>query len=219
MCLECHANLPANELGAHGRRGPARVPRSELAGLPELHRLPSEDSRQPYRQELTQMRGLLILLAAAPLAWRKPCPQVKRRRPVGNGAQAAAQQTRPQRTDDRLHRRRRLPRNRPRPPRAPRPRPCPPAKPTSPAGSTSAIAGVSDVGGNFDTYRSWSISVRGPSCWARNSASPIPKHRLFDQIHVRAYDWGDDPYSTLHHRCAQSEALRFQRRLPRHCVL
>ena len=46
VCLECHASLPTvNTTGTIGVVPPV-VPRSALAALPELHRMPSEDPRK-----------------------------------------------------------------------------------------------------------------------------------------------------------------------------
>jgi hypothetical protein len=56
----------------------------------------------------------------------------------------------------------------------------------------------SDVAGNFDAYRSLVNLGSGPKLMGAEFTLTDPKHRLFDQIHVRAYNWGDDPYSTLH---------------------
>jgi hypothetical protein len=56
----------------------------------------------------------------------------------------------------------------------------------------------SDVAGSFDTYRSLVNLGSGPELIGAEFSLTDPKHRLFNQIHVRAYDWGDDPYSTLH---------------------
>jgi len=56
----------------------------------------------------------------------------------------------------------------------------------------------SDVAGSLDTYRSLVNLGSGPKLIGTEFTLTDPKHRLFDQIHVRAYDWGDDPYSTLH---------------------
>ena len=56
----------------------------------------------------------------------------------------------------------------------------------------------SDVAGSVDAYRSFVNLGSGPKLIGTEFTLTDPKHRLFDQIHVRAYDWGDDPYSTLH---------------------
>src|SRR5580658_2614332 len=56
----------------------------------------------------------------------------------------------------------------------------------------------SDVAGSLDAYRSFVNLGSGPKLIGTEFTLTDPKHRLFDQIHVRAYDWGDDPYSTLH---------------------
>jgi hypothetical protein len=55
-----------------------------------------------------------------------------------------------------------------------------------------------DVAGSLDAYRSFVNLGSGPKLIGTEFTLTDPKHRLFDQIHVRAYDWGDDPYSTLH---------------------
>ncbi len=56
----------------------------------------------------------------------------------------------------------------------------------------------SDVGGNFDAYRSLVNLGSGPKLLGTEFSITDPAHRLFDDVHVRAYDWGDDPYATLH---------------------
>lgn len=55
-----------------------------------------------------------------------------------------------------------------------------------------------DVGGSFDTYRSIVNLGAGPKLLGTGFTLSDPKHRVFDQIRVRAYSWGDDPYSTFH---------------------
>ncbi len=54
------------------------------------------------------------------------------------------------------------------------------------------------VGGSFDTYRSIVDLGSGPKLVGADFTITDPKHRFFDQIDVRAYNWGDDPYQTLH---------------------
>jgi hypothetical protein len=54
------------------------------------------------------------------------------------------------------------------------------------------------VGGSFDTYRSIVDLGSGPKLVGADFTITDPKHRIFDQIDVRAYNWGDDPYQTLH---------------------
>ena len=34
-------------------------------------------------------------------------------------------------------------------------------------------------------------------------------HRAFDQVHVRAYSWGDDPYSTFHLDAKKAKTYEF----------
>jgi hypothetical protein len=54
------------------------------------------------------------------------------------------------------------------------------------------------VAGSFDTYRSIVNLGPGPKLLGVDLTILDPKHRTFDQAHVRAYGWGDDPYSTFH---------------------
>jgi hypothetical protein len=55
-----------------------------------------------------------------------------------------------------------------------------------------------DVAGSFDTYRSIVNLGEGPKLLGAEFTIVDPKHRLFDRIDTRAYNWGDDPYTTLH---------------------
>jgi len=54
------------------------------------------------------------------------------------------------------------------------------------------------VGGSFGAYRSFVNLGSGPKLLGTEFTIADPKRRLFDQIHVRAYNLGDDPYETLH---------------------
>jgi hypothetical protein len=54
------------------------------------------------------------------------------------------------------------------------------------------------VGGSLNTYRSIVDLGSGPKLLGTDFTIVDPKHRLFDQIDVRAYDWGDDPYESVH---------------------
>jgi hypothetical protein len=54
------------------------------------------------------------------------------------------------------------------------------------------------TGGSFNTYRSVVDLGSGPKLLGTEFQILDPKHRLFDRISVRAYNWGDDPYSTVH---------------------
>ena len=56
----------------------------------------------------------------------------------------------------------------------------------------------SDVGGSFDTYRSIVNLGSGPKLLGGDFTLLDRKSRLFDQVHIRGYNWGDDPYSTFH---------------------
>jgi len=55
-----------------------------------------------------------------------------------------------------------------------------------------------DVAGSSDTYRSIVNLGSGPKLLGVEFTLADPGKRLFDQVHVRAYSWGDDPYQTLH---------------------
>ena len=46
-----------------------------------------------------------------------------------------------------------------------------------------------------------------------------PNHLLFDQIRVRAYNWGDEPSETLHVDIAKKKRYAVQRRLSRFRLL
>ncbi len=54
------------------------------------------------------------------------------------------------------------------------------------------------VGGSLDTYRSIVNLGAGPKLLGADFTITDPKGRLFDQIQVRAYGWGDEPYETVH---------------------
>jgi len=54
------------------------------------------------------------------------------------------------------------------------------------------------IGGSLDTYRSIVDLGAGPKLIGADFTILDPKHRLFDRLRVRAYDWGDDPYESLH---------------------
>jgi hypothetical protein len=79
-----------------------------------------------------------------------------------------------------------------------------------------AFAGYVDIGyrwvgtgGSFNTYRSIvdlgsGVKLLGTEFTILNSS-----HRFFDRIDVRATDWGDDPYSTLHIGVHKAHAYDF----------
>lgn len=82
-----------------------------------------------------------------------------------------------------------------------------PAPAASPVPATEPdLTGYIDLGyrwntgvfGSFPTWRSIVDLGSGPKMLATEFTLVDPKKRLFDRIAVRAYDWGDDPYSTLH---------------------
>jgi hypothetical protein len=55
-----------------------------------------------------------------------------------------------------------------------------------------------DVGGSFETWRSIVNLGSGPKLTGTDFTILDPKRRLFDRVRVRAYDWGDNPYSSFH---------------------
>ena len=60
---------------------------------------------------------------------------------------------------------------------------------------------VTGVYGSFDTYRSVVDLGSGPKLLGTEFTilnTFLPGKRFFDRIDVRAYNWGDDPYATLH---------------------
>jgi hypothetical protein len=65
------------------------------------------------------------------------------------------------------------------------------------------------VAGSFDAYRSIVNLGSGPKLLGAEFALTDPKHRAFDQIHVRAYDWGDDPYSSFHLDARKAKLYEF----------
>ena len=67
----------------------------------------------------------------------------------------------------------------------------------------------SDVGGSLATYRSIVNLGSGPKLIGADLTVVDPKRRAFDQIHVRAYDWGDQPYQTFHLDAAKSKIYDF----------
>jgi hypothetical protein len=54
------------------------------------------------------------------------------------------------------------------------------------------------VAGSFDTYRSIVNLGSGPKVLGAEFTITDPKKHVFDRVRVRAYNWGDDPYSTFH---------------------
>ncbi len=57
---------------------------------------------------------------------------------------------------------------------------------------------VTGVRGSDDTYKSVVDLTSGPKLLGTDFTILDPGRHLFDSINVRAYDWGDDPNSTLH---------------------
>src|ERR1700683_2665419 len=67
----------------------------------------------------------------------------------------------------------------------------------------------SDVGGSFDAYRSIVNLGSGPKLIGADFTLLDPKHRLFDEVHVRASGWGDDPYELFHLDAKKSNLHEF----------
>ncbi len=65
------------------------------------------------------------------------------------------------------------------------------------------------VGGSFETYRSIVNLGSGPKLLGTEFTILDPKRRLFDRLDVRAYDWGGDPYATLHVNAKKANRYRF----------
>jgi hypothetical protein len=65
------------------------------------------------------------------------------------------------------------------------------------------------IGGSVDTYRSLVNLGSGPKLIGADFTITDPKSRLFDQIQVRAYGWGDEPYETLHFGARKKKRYEF----------
>src|SRR6185437_5901474 len=65
------------------------------------------------------------------------------------------------------------------------------------------------LGGSVDTYRSFVNLGAGPKLLGTEFTILDPKHRLFDRIRVEAYNWGDEPYQTLHFEAKKSQRYDF----------
>jgi len=68
---------------------------------------------------------------------------------------------------------------------------------------------VTDVAGSFNTYRSVVDLGSGPKLLNAEFTILDPKKRLFDRIEARGYNWGDDPYSTLHVNARKARVYDF----------
>ena len=204
VCLECHANLPTRQQDRRHRRRPARVPRSALAALSELHRLPSEDSRKLRGQESAAMKSVLITASSLDLTCTLCRPQRHRRRrwrPPRNRPRA----TDAKRTDE--------PRN-----TAPAPSPVPTTE--------SWLTGSVDLGyrwrhrcrrqlRHLPQHRQLGLWTEAPR--RRFHASPIPASPVRPYPSPRQ-QLGRRSYQTFHVDADEIQAVRFQRRLPRYRV-
>jgi hypothetical protein len=57
---------------------------------------------------------------------------------------------------------------------------------------------LTDVNGSMDEYRSVVDLGQGPKLFGLEFTLTDPNTHLFDELDVRAYGWGGDPYSTAH---------------------
>jgi hypothetical protein len=81
-----------------------------------------------------------------------------------------------------------------------------PTAPPAPAADGNWFTGWFEVGyrwdtgvaGSLDAYRSFVNLGSGPKLLGTEFTLTDPKHRLFDEIRVRAYNWGDEPSESLH---------------------
>jgi hypothetical protein len=83
-----------------------------------------------------------------------------------------------------------------------------PAQPATPSPVPSAdqwLTGFIDLGfrwrgvaGNEDAYRNIVNLGSGPKLFSADFTVRDPKKRAFDNVHVRAFHWGDEPYELLH---------------------
>ena len=109
-------------------------------------------------------------------------------------------------------------------PAAPAPQPAPtgaqstPAAEPSPAPSSENwLAGSLDlgerwltgVGGSLPTYRSVVNLGSGPKLLGADFTILDVKRRYFDRIRVRALDWGDQPYESLHVLAEKQDSYEF----------
>jgi len=67
---------------------------------------------------------------------------------------------------------------------------------------------MTDVAGSVSAYRSVVDLGDGVKLLGTEFTILDPKKRLFDRLDVRAYNWGDDPYSTVHLTAAKQRLYR-----------
>src|ERR1700693_2665346 len=83
-------------------------------------------------------------------------------------------------------------------PQPPATTPCPETVQWLPGSIDLGYRWNTGVSGSLETYRSVVNLGSGPKFFGADFTIVDPKKRLFDRLDVRAYGWGDDPYSTLH---------------------
>src|SRR5579885_1197885 len=161
--------------GGHGSRGgAARLPRPAVSPVPQLHHLPPESPRIIRGSDVPEMRALLVLFLSLPLVGQQAAPK-----PEAQPAPAAQPK-----------------------PAAPSEQqaasPVPAGEPVISGSVDFGYRWVSNVGGSLDAYRSIVNLGEGPKLTGLDFTVQDPKHRLFDRLDVRGYNWGDDPYTTAH---------------------
>src|SRR5262249_15626621 len=68
---------------------------------------------------------------------------------------------------------------------------------------------LTGVGGSFETYRSIVNLGSGPKLLGTEFTLLDHKRRLCDQVNVRAYTWGGEPYSTFHLDAKKAKSYEF----------
>jgi hypothetical protein len=68
---------------------------------------------------------------------------------------------------------------------------------------------LSGPAGSFDAYRSLVNLGAGPKLLGAEFTIADPKRRLFDEVRVRAYNWGGDPYSIFHADVRKAKLYEF----------
>ena len=134
------------------------------------------------------MRLLLALLVCLPLLGQQAQPLPAQAPPAEQKAAPAAAQAEKKEAEQ------------PPAPAAGEQQPAAPVPAGEPAFTGSIDFGFrwSSVGGSFPTYRSIVNLNQGLKLFGADFTIVDPKKRLFDVLHVRGYNWGDDPYTTAH---------------------
>ncbi len=87
--------------------------------------------------------------------------------------------------------------------------PVPDAQPVLSGSMDLGYRWVTGVSGSFATYRTVVDLGSGPKLLGTDFTILNPGKRFFDRIDVRAADWGDDPYSSLHIGVRKAKVYNF----------